>query len=56
MTTFHCLFIYFVSVVCPIDWLWFDDSLQETNGHYILTYSSSNGHYVRKYSYVKANL
>ena len=36
MTTFQCLFTTFVSNVCPGDCLWFDDSLQETDEHYVL--------------------
>lgn len=36
MTTFQCLFISFLSIVCPVDCLWFDDSLQETDEHYVL--------------------
>ena len=33
MITFHCLVISFVSYA---NCLWFDDGLQETDGHYIV--------------------
>ena len=36
MITFHCLDILFVSDVCPIDCLRFDNGLQETDGHYVI--------------------
>ena len=36
MITFHCRVISFISDVCPIDCLWFDNGLQEIDGHNLI--------------------